>query len=221
MNTNNLSNDQKNLTRSDFQRQVLIGILLGDAHLESQNKGKTYRLCIEQSIKHSSYVEHLYHVFKDFVRTPPKPRTGLRKNNIGFRTISHGCFRYYAQLFYQDKQKIVPNQISKLRSPVSFAYWYMDDGSLKGKNRAGKIFCTEGFSLKEVLLLCESFQQHGFKVHAHVQRKKMVDQTKLFYRIYLSSESDPLFTKLIEPYIESSMMYKLSNYIKVNKLPKM
>ena len=34
------------LTRT--QREVLVGLLLGDGHLETQNGGRTYRLKIEQ-----------------------------------------------------------------------------------------------------------------------------------------------------------------------------
>jgi len=48
-----------------MQKEVLIGIILGDAHLEKSLNGLSYRLKIEQSEKKKEYIEHLYEIFKD------------------------------------------------------------------------------------------------------------------------------------------------------------
>ena len=53
------------LRLSDVQREILVGILLGDACLETQNAGRSYRLKIEQGIAHAAYVQHLYSVLRD------------------------------------------------------------------------------------------------------------------------------------------------------------
>jgi len=47
------------------QKQILFGVILGDVHLETQNKGKTYRVKFAQSEKHKEYLFHLYEIFKD------------------------------------------------------------------------------------------------------------------------------------------------------------
>ena len=47
------------LQLSSMQREVLVGLLLGDACLETQNGGRTYRLKIEQSTRQELYVQHL------------------------------------------------------------------------------------------------------------------------------------------------------------------
>ena len=47
------------------QKQVLFGTLLGDAHLETQNNGRTYRVKFMQSDAHKAYIFHLYSIFKD------------------------------------------------------------------------------------------------------------------------------------------------------------
>lgn len=62
------------LSFTSEQREVLVGLLLGDAHLEARKGGQIYRLKIEQSDAHRGYVEHLYHVFRSWVLTPPQPK---------------------------------------------------------------------------------------------------------------------------------------------------
>jgi hypothetical protein len=70
----------KRLTNT--QREVLIGILLGDANLQTFNNGITYRLRILQ--KNQEYSKHLYNIFQNFVTTPPKPITTKKGETINF-----------------------------------------------------------------------------------------------------------------------------------------
>ena len=76
---------KQNLKLTLLQKQVLVGILLGDAHLSTSDKGQTYRLHVYQSEKHEAYIFHLYEIFKEWVLTPPTKqnrtyKTGLLKN---------------------------------------------------------------------------------------------------------------------------------------------
>ena len=80
-NSNELKAYKEKLKLSDIQREVLVGLLLGDGHLETANSGKTYRLKIEQSEKHKSYVKHLYHIFEDWVLTEPNSKDKVRNGN--------------------------------------------------------------------------------------------------------------------------------------------
>jgi len=57
--------NQKNLKLTSELREILVGKLLGDGHLETQNKGKTWRLKIEHSIKQKEYVMHQYKIFSE------------------------------------------------------------------------------------------------------------------------------------------------------------
>lgn len=53
-----------NLTKK--QKEIAIGVLLGDAYLQTQNKGQTFRLRFEQSFKHKLYIDHLTHITLGF-----------------------------------------------------------------------------------------------------------------------------------------------------------
>jgi hypothetical protein len=85
---------------SKDQREILIGTLLGDAHLETQNSGRTYRLKLSQSDAHKAYLFHMYEIFKNLTKTPPRQKS----NGMWyFNTLSLSCFRFYAQQFYSPK----------------------------------------------------------------------------------------------------------------------
>ena len=62
---------KKTLKLSKDQREILFGVILGDAHLETLDKGHTYRIKFAQSVAHKPYLDHLYAIFKDWVLTPP------------------------------------------------------------------------------------------------------------------------------------------------------
>ncbi len=61
MRSKELEEYKTRLQLTAIQRDVLIGILLGNAHLETQNGGRTYRLKVEQSARHEAYVHHHVH----------------------------------------------------------------------------------------------------------------------------------------------------------------
>lgn len=193
------------------QQQIIIGLLLGDGYLESQNKGRTYRLGIIHSIKQKEYVEWLYQKLKNWCTSGVKiweRRDG--KKFVGFRTVSSGSFRFYAHQFYDKNtnQKKVPKLIHKWLTPLAMAIWFMDDGSMKSKNHKTYLFHTDGFKREDVLKLQEAlWRNYQIKTAIHKQRRK----GKIYYRLYILSESAEKFKKLIEPFIHSSMKYKLSN----------
>ncbi len=216
MNTNKIKEIKKKLKLSKRQKSILIGKLLGDGHLETQNNGRTYRLKIEHSIQQSDYVNWLYEEFKDWVRQ--KPYIKVRKNgqkSIGFNTYSSGSFRFYGQLFYKKKKKVVPKMLCKELQPIGLAIWFMDDGSRKSLKHKTYILHTLGFTKKDVLLLKTSLK-NNFNIDAnlHFQRNK-------YFRLYIMSGSAKRFTEIIYPFVKEivSMKHKIvSDWI--TKMPK-
>ena len=194
------------LKLSSEQKEVLVGLMLGDGHLETQNRGRTYRLKIEQSAKHEAYVQHLYELFKDWVRTPPQQKVVRSKGSVSanwwFQTLSHGAFRFFAQQFYQDGRKRVPKLIHRWLTPRALAYWFMDDGSIKSSQSKGVIFNTQGFERNEVQRLCDVLQDK-FALEAKPRKQREG------WQIYISGRSYETFRALIEPFLIPEMRYKL------------
>jgi|SRR3989344_7379032 len=206
MRSNEIESYKKTLTLTDRQREVLIGTLLGDGHLETQNNGRTYRLKIEHTLWQKEYVDWLYELFRDWVTTSPRKRNqsvlGKPYEKYGFQTLSHGAFRFYAQQFYLKKRKILPRLLAKWLSPLVMAVWFMDDGSIKSNRHRALILNTQCFTRGENLKLIEVIQKKfGIIMSLRPQRN--------LYQLYIGSESVGTFADLIRPYILSSMRYKL------------
>jgi len=195
-------------------RSVLVGTLLGDGHLETQNNGRTYRLKIEHSIKQKEYTDWLYQNFKNWSLQIPKEKMKIVKGktytNYWFSTKSIGEFRFYGQQFYDaNHKKIVPKIIKKLLTPLALAVWFMDDGSSKSKQHKALILNTQCFRKSDLKLLIETLQEK-FEIEAKLRPQKEGYQ--------LIIPQPVKFIELIRPYLREEFYYKLG--ANSNKMPK-
>lgn len=194
---------KKTLRLSRRQREVLIGLLLGDGHLETQNNGRTYRLKVEQSVKKRAYVRWLYKLFQEFTLQEPREVKNATKHNLCFSTVSHGAFRFYAHLFYgKDSKKSISKQICKFLTDEGLAVWFMDDGSIKSKGCLGRILNTQGFQKEESILLIGALKEK-FGIESRLRFQKDG------YQIYILAESYKMLIERIGKYVIPSMRYKL------------
>lgn len=193
------------LRLSDVQREILVGILLGDACLETQNAGRTYRLKVEQGIAHADYVQHLHSVLRDWVLSPPRPKQGQTRGvttlNLAFQTVSHTELSLYGELFYRNRRKVVPELIGELLTARGLAYWFMDDGSMKSSESKGVLFNTHAFSSDDIDRLTEVLVRFGLL--ARTRRQSDGNQ------IYVSGASYERFVELVNPYVIEAMRYKV------------
>ena len=209
MRSRSLEAYKKTLVFTKKQRDVLIGLLLGDGCLELLPKGDSARLRLEYTGKQKGYIDWLYAMFRRWVINPPKRKITKAFNKsfekYWFTTVSSPILKKYFDLFYHDHRKIVPTAIDTLLTPIGLAIWFMDDGSTKSKESKGRILCTHAFSQQEVLLLCTVLKEKFF---LEVKPRKQKDGTE----IYISGHSLVQLKKTIGKYIVPSMRYKLSNY---------
>lgn len=124
-----------NIERSKFKldpflKQVLIGSLLGDAHMRRFSDKANARLVFRQGSKNASYLLHLYNLFQEYVLTSPKISIVRDKNteklryNLSFATLALPCFNELYELFYksESRKKFIPKNIIELLTPISLAY---------------------------------------------------------------------------------------------------
>ena len=193
-----------------MQREVLVGILLGDASLRTDTEGRKYRLQVSQSQQHKQYLFHLYEIYKNLTTSPPTCLSFSDSRNPGktyarwtFSTTQQSCFRFYGQQFYrkQGKRKC-PRLIERLLSARSIAYWYMDDGAQKWKGRSkGVRFCTDNFSHTECKWLVSALEKR-YGLQTTLQKKGQR------YRIYISSHSYIKLREIVFSFLLPSMVYK-------------
>lgn len=200
-----------NLT--DIQWEASIGLILGDANLQTQNNGKTYRMKFEWSDKNKAYLDHVYNLFDEWVLSQPhkKSRFSPKGNlviNWGFQTLSHSAFNILADLFINEKgQKSVPKELIKNHlTGRGLAYWFMDDGGKLDYNKNSKntsiVLNTQSFTELEVYLMSKELTDK-FKFECEVRSNK---NKKV---IVIKSSSYSIFRKLTDPYIIPEMKYKL------------
>lgn len=202
---------KKTLTLSQPLFEIALGVMLGDASLQTQNGGLSYRLKFSQAEKlHREYLLHLHDVFADWVLSPPF--FNEKRQMWSFQTFSHCDFNKIAQLFVIDddglscKKTIKPDLIQKYVTPRSLAYWWMDDGGKscynKDYQRKGFVFNTQGFTLTNVRLLCDGLTQK-FGLHCWPKPNKKG------FLIVISALSYDKMMCLLDPYLIPSMRYKL------------
>ena len=107
-------------------KEVLIGILLGDAHIARRTSTGNSRLVYGQTaVAHKEYFNHVLSIFmpfcvKDYTpqsRTILDKRTNKSYSSISFTTMQLPCFNEYRNLFYNLDVKIVPENIYDLLTP--------------------------------------------------------------------------------------------------------
>jgi len=127
----NLKNNGKTMIKkernifkfTDEQKEILIGLLLGDGHLEQMSL-VTYRLKVEQSADKEEYLYHLYDIFKDYCGS--KPILKIKSNgdrSLMFQTKTSISLNFYGKQFYRDKIKIIPIRLlHRWLTPKVLAY---------------------------------------------------------------------------------------------------
>ena len=157
---------------------------------------------IEHSLKQVDYVV-LQNQRLGFKRTKCE-RENVFERHIKinwFQTVSDVKLRYYGKIFYKDGKKIIPNNISKLLTPVSMAVWFMDDGSIKSKHHKTLLINTQSFSRKEIEFLQKAIEQK-FQILSFTQaERRLADRISRSRRYKIS--------KIIEPTLQDSMKYKI------------
>ena len=205
------------LSLSKRQKEILIGLILGDGHLEKLYTPILGRLKVEHSYKQKDYVDWLYKEFRNWVRSKPKIRSlkawGKLRKNYRFSTYGHKILGEFRERFYEGKKKIVPNDIEKDITSLGLAVWYMDDGSIKSKKHKGVFLNTQGFRENSVMKL-QKMLGNKFGIKSTTRKEKNGKQ------IYLGGKSGEKFIALAKPYIISSMKYKIPRALRLTKLPK-
>lgn len=179
------------------QLQVIIGMLLGDSSL-----GKNQAFCSVGSKIHSSYMEYKQTILGGSIRSSV---SGYKKaySNLTIRHDVTEQTKLLRELFYVDNKKTIRNIVEFL-TPISLAFWYMDDGSW---DKFGTAFLhTEGFTYNDQVLLQQTLKQK-FDLSAEIMPRS--GRKHLFNLKFKKASTAKLF-KLIAPYVHTSMQYKIA-----------
>lgn len=189
---------KNNLELSGFQKEILVGLILGDGCLERTKNSDGARLKVSQCLKQKELVWWLYQNFSVLVGTPPKSY----RDELRFNTLTHSCFKYFYDIFYPKGKKIVPDKIDHLLTSTAFVVWFMGDGSIKSKECRGRILNTQGFDRTGIERLLVVLREK-FNLISSIRTQKDGLQ------IYISAKSAAILNDLLKDKILPSFHYKL------------
>lgn len=133
------------------QREILIGIFLAGAKVESHDENKTFEVHFEFNEKlvlQDILKTHIHETFYEWLK--PVDRLKIQAEDLPhhFSTVSHPSFRFYANQFRPGAQVVMPRLIHRWLSPRVLAYWFMYGGC---KSSSGDIiFYAQNYTVEEV-----------------------------------------------------------------------
>lgn len=202
-------NESLSIACGEPDRDILIGSLLGDGHIEQITKNEYTDTSIYRTAHcwaQIGYTKLLYEMLKPFSSslTLSRPASGFQDYYIHLTTITSPIFSKYRNMFYKDEIKDVMDlDVISLLNWKSLSFWIMDDGTRRG----GK-YC---FSLPI-----------GFKPHYNEVRLKKISEclSDLFninfrygtdgqsYQLYTLSADRDKVIEYILPNIYPDFYYK-------------
>lgn len=189
---------KNNLELSKSQKEILVGLLLGDGCLERPKNSTGARLKISQCLKQKEFVWWLYENFSSFIATLPK----IYRNELRFNTLTHRCFKQFYDMFYPKGIKIVPNNVQDFLTPTAFTVWFMGDGSVKSNECRGRILNTQSFKRSDIERLTFVLKEK-FNLISSIRMQKDGLQ------IYISAKSAQILNDLLKKEILPYFHYKL------------
>lgn len=193
MNTHFAINARSKLLTTE-QLGLVIGSMLGDGYLVKTTSGFAFR--VNHGLKQKDYVDWKHTKLGDFTNSKPR-QSG---STYYFRTVTHPKFTELRHVFYQDRLKVIPRNLTeKLMSPFILAVWIMDDGSCDGRQLR---INTQCFSQEE-----QVFLQNVLRAKLGIETTLNRDKKQL--RLRVSAKSMDHLKELVIPHIVPSMLYKL------------
>lgn len=193
-------------------KEILIGLILGDAHLEKQSLTANARLRFSQGLIHKEYIEHIFLLFKPYCASDkPREYNYLDKRfqkvyfSLHFQTRALLCFTEVYNLFYKKGNKIVPENHMELLTATGLAYLAQDDGAKHGK---GFVLNTQSFTKADNLFLIKVLKTK-FNLDCSLHTRKATTGTIEYFTIFIKQNSMDKFRELVKPHFHTSMLYKL------------
>ena len=212
-------------TPSEIQQQVILGLLLGDGHFVKRTKAYSDLLEIHTSkTKNGNYDNIIYKLETMFKSFEPKitHKTSGYSNNQN--NMTHINFHVMAlpNYFNNENNQIRcgltwTKEILEHMSPLSWAVFFIDDGSLvksqeEGKDVtnkiAGAIFHTNRHSYENVKILSDYLNHIGIINYIEFEKPIINKEWGEGYVIRLSQDTSMDFFSMIAPYIPKEIRDK-------------
>ena len=187
--------------------EMLLGCLIGDSSITY--KGDYLSVNFGHSEKQIEYLKYKKRLLGRYTTDEREYISGYGSRVIRFITKTNLYIeKYVKENCLIDRKKSISKQWAYSLTPISLAFWYMDDGSLRNREN-DSLGCrmtlnTQSYSYNECELL-RSALFDKFNIETSLGDKN----TYKGYVIILDVNNTKKFASLISPYVCSSMKYKL------------
>jgi hypothetical protein len=181
------------LKLSKEQREILIGMLLGGLHIDSDDQRKNHIIRFDfdgNSKSHYVLKIHIHRQFYEWLHPTFKPNDDSENIPDKFCTIASSHFGFYADQFWSKGQPTTPKLIHRWLSPCVLAYWYMYGGH---RNSSGDVLLKIKGNREGVENIVKKFK--AMSIDCKVKGKGNV------FWIGILGSNTTWFLKLVEPYI--------------------
>ena len=191
-------------------RSAIVGMVAGDAGLRKQKGCRSVSLRITHAERQGEYLAHkrdiLQNLFKEW-EIPIRPINNSGYPGVRLETRNHPKLRAIYKWFYSDGERRFSRRILNYLTPIGIALWYMDDGSLSYKKRAGKVHGREIHlntycSLEEAKVIQAYFKEVWDVSWTIVPNKGL-------FRLRMGASEAKKFFSIIEPHMIPTMRYKI------------
>lgn len=201
------------MSLSDREREIILGSMLGDGSLKLHRGYANARFSFRHSIKQKEYFDWKVGELKGIsgpVNVFLQKKDGWsRVEKLRFQSRAlPSLTELYRRTCKKGKLIIERNWLNQLTT-LSLLVWWCDDGSIIGGGRKG-VFCTDGFEEKAVRRLAQ-YLKVVWKIKTHVGAINRVrqEETKRYWRLWLSTEELKRFLRIILPELKvPDLLYK-------------
>lgn len=197
--------ENKPIELSDFQKQVLLGTMLGDSSFKMGKDSKNPAISCTHCVRQKEYCELKAKIFENLgsncvyrQRKTPDKRTGKITGGYTMFVPANPTLKNWYYSFYKNKIKVIPFNLFNYFTEVSLAFMFMDDGF---KTQCSYSIATNCFTIEE-LNKFRIFLLEKFSLETSIHKDN---------RLYILAKSAKRFTELISPYICDCMKYKLQS----------
>jgi hypothetical protein len=191
---------------------AIYGMLLGDSHIYDDKRiNGLLRIVATNGEKQMEYLQYKQAIFNGDgkICNAGIGSFGTVPSYHYFLNVDPYISQQVRKDWFSTGKKVVSNLITNHITPVSLAFWYMDDGCLS-YHESGSAWIrlnTQGFSYEENQVLVNILKDK-FNIQAKINEDKIAKDGHQMYRIDLSVEMTKKFLEIVTPYMCHSMKYK-------------
>ncbi len=194
---------------SKRQKELLLGMILGDGYLQKTGENNA-RLRLEHSFKQKAYLDWKYQQLRNLFQSPPKflkrlhPQSKRTYSYVRLQSHSSPVLGKLRQQFYSvEGKKCLPHDLNRvLKSPLTIAVWYMDDGYYDKRDKSAHIYLPTIERTEMKRLITTLNRLHHIQTTWYCRPDRNGCQLN-----FTGLEKDKLLT-LINPYLIQTMRYK-------------